>query len=394
MKKILLITILIVVCTALVAEITFYGSARVGFWYDITDEDYNIYTTGIDQSRTHFDQSLQKDSYFGVDFTHGNLAAKVEFGFDVPANRINIEYIWARRYFRNWALVIGKDDFGSCLLANQAFNSGLGLDGYGALTTGPVAQVRFEVNIQNDLFYIAFMETASRATMLPVWHDRNMVTHDPTPGLYPDDINLFMPRIMIGYNIEHPNIRVMPMVMFQAWQFNDDGMETPSHDDFKSAWLIALTTEMNFDRVSMRLHGHYGQNLGNLGFTGDFNRMLGTIYRRHATDEKRTINTSHTVCLGGHFTIGYDFTENFNLNAGVGFSTTEINSGFHLNPNDPEDLFFSNNDERLAFYLQGIKRINNFSLVPEFGMFIENKDVFGREQGSQIYFGTQLRFDF
>jgi len=381
MKKILFIVILIVVCTALMSEVTYYGSARVGFWYDMTDEDH------ANGERTNFDQSLQEDSHFGIDFTHGNLAAKAELGFDASNNRVNVDLLWARRYFNGWSLVIGKDDFGSNMLANQAFRSGLGLDGYGALNLAGVPQVRFEVDFERDLFYFALMSPAERSFLIPFRNNRYVTPYQPIVS--EDQVDLFLPRIMIGYNVFHENIRLKPMAMFQAWRFDKEHFAYESYDDFKTAWLIAITNELVFNRLDMKLHVHYGQNIGNLGFNGEFNRMTGAIYPRTGTTLS-TINTAHITTLGGYFTAGYDLCEKFNLSAGVGYTTNESASGWNID----NSVIFHNNNDRLAFYLQGAYRVNNFSLVPELGMFMERKNQFGHEQGNQMYFGTQLRYDF
>jgi hypothetical protein len=369
----------------LFAEITYYGSARVGFWWDITDEDHKY------GERTNFEQSLQTDSHLGFDFTHGNLSAKVEIGFDAEDRAIEINYLWGRRVFRNWALVVGRDDFGSTILANQTFRSGLGLDGYGALDAGPISQVRFEIGLERDLFYIALMEHAERRIMLPVHYWDNLELVDPVHGSLEEAIEILIPRIMVGYNVEHPTVRFMPMAMLQAWSFHDGVMyRGDSYDDMKVAWIIAFTAELNFNRLGIGLHAHYGQNIGNMGFNRDFVacRMVGAFYSELGSDVV-TLNTAHSISLGGHFTIGYDFTERFNLNAGFGFATTDTNSERTKAPDHiAKDYFYETNDERMAFYLQGIFKVNNFSFVPEFGMFIEDVDQFNREQGTQTYFGA------
>ena len=389
MRKILFIVILILVCTALTAQVTYNGSARVGFWYDMTDEDYNYFQTGIKQNRTSYNQSLQEDSHLGINITHWNLTAKAEFGYNSYNNSIKFDYLWARRDFRNWAVVVGRDDFGSRLLANQAYRSGLGLDGYGGLTTGPVDQVRLEVRSDRDLFYLAFIKPE---ISLPVHFTNEYVLIDPTPGIEMFYVDRFMPRIMIGYNVRRDYFTLKPMFMYQAFMLNSDLMaNNKSYDNIKVSWLFAVTNEFHLldDRLNLRLHAHHGQNIGNMGMGGDFSRMVGEIYIRHAHSVP-TLNTAHALCIGAHFTASYDFCENFNMTAGIGYATSSTTSDRIT----PDDWFYKHHDDRLAFYLQGVKRINNFSIIPEFGMFFERKNQFGWEQGNKMYIGTQLRFDF
>jgi len=217
------------------------------------------------------------------------------------------------------------------------------------------------------------------------------VESDPVPGTRVDQIDIFLPRIMIGYNVEHPVVRLMPMAMFMAWSMNEDYMMFEPYDDISVAWLLSLTNELIFDQLKFRIHAHYGQNIGNMGFAGPTHtRMVGAFYSKHG--HLSTLNTAHSVNLGGHFAVSYDFTERFNLNAGVGYATTDTSS--ERSVGRPEDYFYSHNDDRLAFYLQGVFKVNNFSVVPEFGMFQERKSKFGIEEGNKTYFGAQFRFDF
>lgn len=371
MKKILLIVVLAVVCTALIAEIEYYGSARVGFWYDVTDEDH------VREERVNNDISLQEDSHFGINFKFGDLHAKAEVGY-CPEEGVRVDYLWARHYFRNWALVVGKDDFGSSILANQAWGSGKGLNGYGALDAGTIPQVRFELNIDSDMLYFALMQPN---VVLPhKFIDGEFVVD---PAISRDDIDVLIPRIMVGYNVYNRDFRLYPMVMFQMYQISED-MTGLKADDIVS-WLISVTAESYFwlDRVILTLHGHYGQNIGHFGYTGAHSMVLG-----HQAGTR--YQTARAENYGGFMAVTYNMSNTFSLNGGVGYSETDTTSEHRIGG----ERVFTHHDNRLAAYLQGVSTIGNFSVLPEVGYMYEGRDLFGNKQGSQIYFGSQLRFDF
>lgn len=390
MKKILLVSVLFVMFAVLFAGITPYGGASVGFWYEMTDEDHEK------GDRLDFNSLLQENSYFGVEFKRlETLHGKVEFGYNADDGKISVNQLWARKSFRNnWALVIGKDDFGTTVLANQGWN-GLGLDGYGGMDAGGIPQIRFELNIDNDILYLALMQPNVK---VPLSTGRDF---QPMSNLSESDFDVLIPRIMVGYNVYHRDFKLQPMAMLQMYSLNEDIAKERMPNMPNSAsidqdpiysWMLAITAKYHAAPFELKLHAHYGQNLGLLGLGGTFCTPFGHLGH---SDGKWGLHTAHAASLGGFVAVGYDINEAFNVNAGFGYATSESSSGAQVrNEEGHLKRLDGNHDDRMAFFLQGIYNFGNFSIVPEFGMFMEGQDLLENEQGSMMYFGTQLRYEF
>jgi len=183
MRKILLTVVLVTIslCLFAQAEITPYGSARIGYWYTMTDEDY-----AQDPDRFQMDFGLQSNSRLGVNFKNNDLNANVEFGSEG-----NLRFLWARQSFGKWALLVGLAEDGTNQGGRQVFNTDNMLRGYGAVYNGRNTMVRFECD--NGL-YLALMQPR--------------ITRDPADNL--DAVDALIPRINFGYNWHHNSVRLLP----------------------------------------------------------------------------------------------------------------------------------------------------------------------------------------
>jgi len=342
MRKILLTVVLVTVCLCLFAQaqITPYGSARLGYWYTMTDEDY-----AQDPDRFQMEYGLQSNSRFGVNFKNNDLNANVEFGSEG-----NVRFLWARQSFGNWALLVGLAEDATNQGGRQVFNTDNMLRGYGAVYNGRNAMVRFEWN--NGL-YAALMQPR--------------ITDDPAGNR--EAVDALIPRINIGYNWHHNSVRLLPTFVFQMYNYNDEVGK--KHDGSVMSWLGALTFDFVDNDFSTKVHVNYGTNIGQMGY--------GSFMQGHPVNAKWNEELNETediTTMGVVFTAGYNITPKFNLNFGVGYVTSDMDS-------------FEEADDRMAFYLQGEFKLNNLRLVPEIG-FIDEMN----EQGTKMYFGTQLRLDF
>ena len=363
MRRILLIVILVVVCVSLSAQFAPYGQVRMNVWYELPDEDH------AREDRLMLNYGLQGNSRFGADFRQGDLTSRVEFGFNgsnaSPANPVSLRLAWARQNFGSWSLLVGQDAV-MFNRATQTWGTDLGLDGYGAIDGGRHPQIRADFNIDRDRFYVALI--------------RPNTANAPFGQ---QGISALIPAINLGYDVIRDNFRLMPAVMVQMYNYDDEYSNfklgsTDRVDCQITSWILAITADFTFDALTLRVHGNYGQNTGNMGFAGRAN---------FAAPNQVDGKTAHTASLGGYGMVGYRLNPIATVNAGFGFAMAQTSSGNHL---------FSHDDTRMAGYLNTVITAggNGLQIVPEVGWVSEGTDFTDTDRGSVLYFGTQLRYSF
>ena len=357
MRKTLLVVVLAVLCVGLLAQATPYGSARVGYWYAMYDKNHVL------GERTMMDYNLQANSRFGVDWRSSNVTGKVEFGAG-PSLRL----LWGRRDFGNWSLTVGQDAVAFNRAnqvfvfrnANGTFDPDFGLNGFGAIDGGRHPQIRADFNMGGDRLYVALIRPN---TVNAPWGQ--------------EGIDALIPTVQVGYDVNHIDFRLMPMVMYQRYEYNSDFRKDDDFDCRVTAYVIALTAEATKNDFLFRFHMNYGQNLGNMGFAGPNNLSVAN---------RTTGNVSQVKSLGGYVMVGYDVNPNLNINTGFGYTVSE--SCFCIS-------HLQHGDDRMGTYLQATFRLGSgFRITPEIGWLSEMRDMNDVKQGSLVYFGTQLRFDF
>lgn len=349
MKRILFVIVLVVMCASLFAQqITPYGSARVGYWYEMTDEDH------VRGDRMAMGLGLQSNSRFGVNFRNNDLTADVEFGADG-----SVRFLWGKKSFGNWSLLAGLTEDGTNKGATQVYGDDGMLRNYGAVYAGRSPMIRFKMT---NGFYAALMATDTRTQPIGAT----------------GSVDALIPRINLGYDWRvNDGLAIMPTASFQMYSYNEDF----GHDGDVLSWLAAVTVDYKVDALTLKGHFNYGTNIGNMGYGTGIGDAAAQRQHWSAHWDVRNNETVDTATLGGFLAIGYGINPNFKLNAGVGFTQSS-------NDNWDED------DARMAVYLQPAWNLGGLRVIPEFGMLMEMDDVKGDAEGMLIYFGTQLRLDF
>ena len=345
MKRFLLVLTLVVMSVCVFAQITPYGSARMGYWYDLRDEDM----TGRD-SELSMQYFLQSNSRLGVNYKHENFDGRIELGV---GGSFSLRLLYGKQTFGDFSLLVGQDVIlGTDFLANQVYDSDLNLQGWGVAWGGRQPQIRLEMN---NGFYAALITP----------HTSN------GPANHPDHSarNPLFPRINLGYKVDLGNIKLTPAAVFQYYDYKD----THIYEDGGSvmSWLGAVTGEFTLDKILLNAQANVGSNIGNMGYN----------VTKAADWDVEKAETLDVLTYGGLL------TATFNMD-----STTNFTLGFGYTANSMED--WDNTDDRMALYVQANKRLGRLRLTPEVGMLNEMKNQNDESQGMLMYFGAQLRFDF
>jgi len=393
MKRLIVAILVLAMCGVLFAQaspFSFYGSVRAGFFYDMKTfaEDSVVDPASEDPENPDYidgrlmlndGQYLQGNARFGANYKKDNLTGKIEFGF---ANNAELRLLYGKYDFEGWSLLAGKDYDGTNMLSNQTYNNDLGLNGYGAIDGGRNPQIKF--GFFDDAFYFALIKGSYMYWKDPEDLSEGLESVVTTDGKGPFDT--IIPKINLGYKWEiNDDMNLHPTAMLQMFNMNKD---FSGYDESIMSFLVGITYDWKInDDMKLRVHGNFGQNTANMGFK----ETVGVIHNPDPEDED-ALEAHDVTSMGGYLTFNMNFTESFGFGIGVGYAQTSIADAKYQDA-DGEEVDWA--DDRMAFYLQlPYKTAGNFTITPEFGMHMEMKDSADKDQGSDLYFGAQLRYDF
>ncbi len=345
MKRIsIILTALFILVSALIAaEFQPYGSARIGFWYESEDEDW----TSSGESELNLNYFLQSNSRFGAHCRHGDLNGRVEFG-----GTGSIRLLYGEYKLSGWSLLIGQANTGVEQKAKQTWGGDKDLIGWGAIDESRKHQVRFKID--NGL-YLAFVR--------PEVIDAEDASQDK---------NIILPKINLGYDGKlSDNINFKGTFGLNHYTYNDNSGPL---DYTVMAYIFGLLFDFDLDPLKLTAHFNYGQNTKNYGLSSATSN--GAIYDS-VNDEIVDVTT-----MGGFGQLSYKLSGNSLFTSGLGYVTSDC------------DLF-ENSDPAMAVFVQLEQRLHkNVRLAPEIGLLNKMKDSNDTDEGSMLYFGTQLRMDF
>ncbi len=345
MKWLAVVSILffVFISAALSAEFKPYGSARVGYWYESENEDWS--STG--ESELNLNYFLHSNSRFGARLEHGDLNGRIEF-----SGTGSIRLLYGEYKMSGWSLLVGQNSTGVSQKAKQGWGADQELKGWGAIDDSRKPQIRMKFD---SGLYIAFV----RPELV------NAQGADQGK-------NTLLPKINLGYDGKlSDGISFQGTFGVNHYSYNENA---GSLDHAVLAYILGLLFEFDLDPMKITAHVNYGQNTKNYGIS---TATPNTAIYDAVKDEIVDVTT-----MGGFGQLSYKLSPNSLFTGGVGYVSSDSDA-------------FDNADSAMAAFLQLEHRLHrNVRLVPEIGMLNDMKDVNDNDQGSMIYFGTQLRMDF
>ena len=355
MKKFLILVVLSLLFSSVFAEVNFYGSVRLGYWYEMMDEDL---TGG--ESRMNMQLVNYGTSRMGANFTHENIIGKAEFGFNGAGN-VYTRLLYGKIVLNDEGcnLVIGQDYSGFNLanVASQGTSILLGYEnmllGYGALYDGRHPMIKFTNKLG------IFLSLASPKKIDAV-------------NLGSDAIDALIPKINLGFNFKKENLGIFPTIGFNMSKYNSD-FNSAERDETVMAYVFATTFKYNLDDLVIKCQVHYGQNIADYGII--------TSTCANASWDAVEEEVIDVVTMGGYLQMSYP----------IGSTKIIAGGGYVISSSDDLD----DNDTGMSAFLQwNIILHKNISLIPEAGIIDDMEDGMGVVEGSEIYFGTKLQIDF
>ncbi len=358
MKKAILVFLAIgFMATMFAAEITPYGSARLGYWYENLSKENSTDGNVTGKSFMRLNYALQGNSRLGVKFKNDALTGQVEYG--AKDGTANVRLLWGKYDFGTWALLFGQDYTGFNEYASQVYGGDNDLIGYGAADEGRQAQVRVEM--KTGLYF---------ALIKPALVDPSGYTGTGHMK------NVMMPKINVGYKMNMGNLYFHPTFGFNTYSYNKEGAsaDTITYDHSVTSWILGLTAKSTMDAISIKGHLNYGQNIKNYGISTATNN--GAYY----TADDNKVNDVSTL---GLFVEGsYKMNDTMTPTIGLGMVSSSNSD-------------WDKSDGAMAIFAQLNYKMNkSLCFIPEIGIQDRQKNAGGDKEGSLFYFGTQMRVDF
>jgi len=348
MKKtiVVLAALALMMGSAYAAEWNFYGSARLGtFWSDL-----DIISSPVDDGDTQYSENLQVNARIGAKVkVSEELTGRFEYG--ASGGNANIRLLYGQWDFGAGKLTVGQDYAPmSWLWSNQVYGSDNDLLAQGALYSHRAPQLRLDFGG----FKIAFL-------------DPNTTVNNNGAG-YAGDDQVIIPAIEVGYTLDLD----MVVLDFGAGYSTFETTVGSDEEDVDS-YVLALGAQFNMAGFFMKGDVYYGQNAGNLiwiSVDGDtaINDGFAEVSGGKLLDNE---------CIGFMLVAGYKINDIFTVEAGYGFTQTELD--------DRDD------DESATYYVNTtINLAPGVFVVPEVGFFD------GSEDGDTeiFYYGMKWQINF
>ena len=364
MKKLFIIfAILCLASPAMAADWNFFGNFRMATWYQQDDFDDNgaNFGPGLDD-----DADLQWEgggnSRIGANVSvNDQIGGGVEIGFD--GSDMYARKIFGTYTFGNGSqLLIGKTYTPSALFySNSVFGGDGDLLGIGEFYNSRQDMIQWKMGG----FKVALIEPSQRAAALG----------DPT-------VNVMLPKIEASYGLKGDAFFLDIIGGYQTYEL--DGGTGVGSEDIDS-YIGILGGGVNFGALFAKAQVHFGQNMGNYGINGPYvegptmTPTTGAVINLTGTGNRILDNEN----LGGLIVLGFNLSEMFTLEAGVGTERYEVDT-----QNAPTESL-------IQYYLNcTINIAPGFFIVPEIGHVAFDPDVSGAPEPTRTYFGAKWQINF
>lgn len=348
MKKIglscLIAIIMLSTVSFLRAEASFYGSARLYYWYDHTDEDWNNNELGINESNLDLNYGMQGNSRLGANFSTNGVTGKAELG--ISPSDVNLRLLYGKVTKGDYAITIGQDYTGFTAYGDQVYDDDLNFIYYGLFYDGRLPLVRLTYN---DRYHIMF------------------VTPKEVDVTELGGLQTLVPKVNLAYEYTDSKFYFAASAGININQYNED-YNAAKLDDMILAYAGTFTGKYDFGKVNILGQLSYGVNVANYGIYTITNSAI--VY----DDVNNSFEDTNT--LGGLMILSSDI-----LTGGVSYVQSS-------------NTLWSDDDTAMSAFIQKKVSISeNLFLVPEVGLFDHMENHAGVAEGMKIYGGMKIQLD-
>jgi len=340
-----LVTVIMLGAVALLsADATFYGSARLGFWYENTDKEWNCYQSGISESNLALNYAMQSNSRFGANFTTNGVTGKVELG--ISPSQVCLRLLYGKITKGDKSITIGQDYSGFKVYGDQVYNSDQCFINYGLFYDGRQPMVKFTCKSRFNAMFIT----------------PKVVDVTGLGGL-----QSLIPKINLSYEYTGSKFYFATSAGVNVNKYNKN-FNTDGLDKMLLAYAVTLTGKYDLGMLNLLAQYSYGVNVGNYG--------ICTITPSSVVYDSGNKSFEDTKTFGGLVVVGCKL-----FTAGVSYIQT-CNS-----------LWTDKDTAMSAFIQKKVSICKNVFLVPEVGLIDNMKDNTGAQEGKKIYAGMKIQAD-
>ena len=346
MKKAVLCCVVIMLGAVafLGADATFYGSARLGFWYENTDKDWNCYQYGVSESNLALNYAMQSNSRFGAKFITNGITGQVELA--VSPSSVGLRLLYGKLTKDDLSVIIGQDYSGFKPYGDQVYADDLNFINYGLFYDGRQPMVKFTFKNRFNAMFITPKEVDVTAL---------------------GGLQSLIPKINLGYEYTGSKFYFAASGGVNMNKYNKN-FNTDQLDKMILAYAVTLTGKYNLGMLNLLAQYSYGVNVGNYG--------ICTITPSNVVYNSANKSFEDTKTFGGLVVVSCKL-----ITAGVSYIQT-CNS-----------LWTDKDTAMSAFIQKKVSICKNVFLVPEVGLIDNMKDFNGAQEGKKIYGGMKIQAD-
>ena len=359
----ILVLMLVLVAPAVTTanEWNLYGSARVSMFWVTMDKDAN---DGINDD-TDLDNDLQSNSRIGARVkATDQVAGRFEYG--ASGGNANLRLLYGEYNFGAGSLLVGQDwDAGMANISNQVVFADTNLLEGGDYTIGRDPQIRLTFGNLN----LALIKNQGNPAD---------VGGAAAAGYTSSDI--ILPMVQAVYTFSTDKLMIKPHASYQTFDVETAGAGQRSESVCSYALGVAATVQLG--PASIGASAYYGQNLYNHGV---WFRANDSAARAQLVNGSINDATGY----GGALVFKMPFTEAIGFEAGVGYTSNEVDTAPGV----------TREDDGLTYYVQlPITLSKGVTITPEISVFDDgDTKVTGAadvEEGTTTYIGAKFQIDF
>lgn len=342
------------------AEFTPYASIRLTTGYQ------TVKYPSPTASDTDTSFKLPGTTRLGMKASEGALGAVIELGINEggAAGSIYNRLAYATYKMNGATLLVGQDYTKSwnpsALVGPSDTPSNLG---WGNMYDGRIPQIR--VQLDNGFYFAAIQP----ATPADVAKSSTPVVSGTPPAVTIKDVaaiayDTLLPKLNVGYDGKAGDVGYGAGLVYGTYSYKSGTVK----EDINS-YLVYARANMTSGPIALKANLGYGQNLGNMNYTGAGFVPVGT-------------KVEDSTTLEGYVQAGYTVSPTLKVQAIIGGQT---------NKNDT----YTKSDSRMSYAVNApVTVTKNFTITPEVLLFDEMKKSDGTNDKKTYYYGAKWQLDF
>ncbi|MCP4110800.1 MAG: hypothetical protein GY749_35610 [Desulfobacteraceae bacterium] len=348
--------------TSMAAEWNFYGSARMGTYYEDRDENAgdDEGTTWDLQGNARIGAEVNKNIKNGIGggFEFGVTSSIHKSGDDTSADNDNIytRKIFGTYKFGSSQIMIGKNysPTGDRFYSNQVWNGDEDLLSTGQFYAGRQPMIMFS----SQGFSFALVKPNDGGDL----------------EIVGGDVDITLPKVEAKFSINQDGLFADMWGGFQTYE-----IETPGKTYDVNSFAAGIGGGIDMDVAFLKLHGYFARNQGNYGaaFFGPDKSADDALYDP-INDDVTDVDT-----FGGLAVLGFKASDTMTFEIGCGYVAHEA------------DVDNAEKDETMSYYANvTINIAPGFFIVPEIGIVDYMENAAEVDQGKMTYYGAKWQIDF